>query len=78
MKRKDHLIIYLWDFHFFYVFQNTVFEQNQGYNCAIVSLITRKILVYDIKYCYKNISKIRNVTFFFFYFQIFFQNRKNN
>ena len=36
-----------------------------GYNIATVSLITRKILLCDIESCYKNVSKIPNVTFNF-------------
>ena len=46
----------------FTVFENTVFEKkNQGFNRKNVSTITRKILECNMKSCYKNISKIRNV-----------------
>ena len=42
---------------FFYVFQNAGFEKNWGYNREIVSSITRKIFVCDMKSWYKNIPK---------------------
>ena len=47
-----------------------VFEKKlRYYNHATVSSITRKILVCDIESGYKNISKIRNVTFILKNFQ---------
>ena len=52
-------------FQFFYVYENTVFDENLDYNRATVSSITGKILVCSMKSCYKNISKIPDVTFFF-------------
>ena len=50
-------------FNFFYVSENTDFEKNRSYNCATISLIRRKILVGDMEFCERNISKLRNVTF---------------
>ena len=44
---------------------NIAFEKNWGYNRATVCSIIRKILECDMKSRYKNISKIRNVTFIF-------------
>ena len=50
----------------FFVFRSTIFEKKyRGYNRATVSSITRKILVCDMESWYKNISKIRYVTFIF-------------
>ena len=44
-------------------------KKNSGHNRATVSLITRNILVCDVEFCYKNISKIHNVKFIFPNFQ---------
>ena len=66
-----------------FVFQNTVFEKkNWGFKRATVSSITRKILEISVmESWYKNISKIRIVTFFFQNFlkkiQKRWKNRKN-
>ena len=51
--------------HFFYVCENTVVEKNWGYKRETISSITWKILVYDMESGYKNIFKIRNITFIF-------------
>ena len=61
-------------FHFFYDFENTIFEKkNRSYNRATVSSITRKILVCDMEF---SISKIRRVTFIFQNYFFFFKKRK--
>ena len=52
----------------FYIFKNTVFETRkriQGYDREIVRSTTQKSLEFNMKSCYKNVSKIRNVTFIF-------------
>ena len=62
----------IWIFHFFTYMKITFLKKNWHYNRAT----TRKILVCDMISCYKNISKIRNVTFIFKSFQNNFQKRK--
>ena len=49
-------------FNFFSTFKYRFREKYWGYNRATGSLITRKILMYNIDFCDKNISKIRNIT----------------
>ena len=56
-------------FQCFLRFSKYRFWKSWGYNLATVGLITRKILVCDMKSWYKNIAKIRNVTFIFQNFQ---------
>ena len=52
-------------FNFFDVYKNIVFEKNWGYHRATASSITRKIILWDMKFCYKNIQnaflKIDNI-----------------
>ena len=44
---------------FFYILENTVFEKNSSYKRpATVSLITRKICLYNMESWHKDISKI--------------------
>ena len=50
------------------------FLTNSGYNCATVGSITQKIFVCDMNFCYKNVSKIRNVTFISKNFQSILKN----
>ena len=50
---------------FVYVFKNAAFKKKWSYNRATFSSITRKILVRDIESWYKNMPKIRNLTFIF-------------
>ena len=49
--------------------------KNWDYNHATVSIITQKILVCDMKSCYKKTSEIRNVTLMFQNFQNVSQKR---
>ena len=51
-------------------------KKNCGYNRATVIPIIQKILVYSMKFCYKNISEIRNVIFVFQNFQSFWKTKK--
>ena len=63
---------------FFTFFKIPFLKKNWGYNRATVTSITRKILACDMKSWYKNVCKIRNVTFIFQNFQNTFQKRKKN
>ena len=47
----------------------TIKEKNQGFNRKNVSSFTWKVFECDMEFCYKNIFKIRNVTFIFQYFE---------
>ena len=42
-----------------------IFEKNQVYKCKTISIITKKILEYNMEYCSKNIFKIRNYSSIF-------------
>ena len=57
---------YIWIFRvFLYILKSSVFEQIESYNRETITWNPEKNRVCDMASCYKNISKIRNVTFIF-------------